>query len=320
MLRSLGSTPMQVSAVAMGCWPIAGMTSLNVTREQSLSTLRAARESGINFFDTAYCYGPDGESERMIGEVLGAERDEVVIATKAGISWNPDGSRRLDAKPETIKRHFRESCRRLGAERVDLFYLHAPDPGLPIEDSAGAFRELYDEQQVRAVGVSNVSLEQLRAFDQVCPVHCVQPPYNMLQREIERDLLPWCHERDIAVCVYWPLLKGLLAGKLPRDHVFAPQDGRAKYPMFQGEQWQRNQDLVDDLRPIAGELGCSVATLVVAWTIGQPNITTALCGAKRPDQIQESAAAMSLQLDESVRNKIAAALSRRGEVVSRGAV
>lgn len=304
----------------MGCWPIAGITSLHVTHEESLATLHAAWEAGVNFFDTAYAYGVDGESERLIAEALGARREQVVIATKGGLDWDDDGNRRLDGRPRTLRRQLEESLRRLDTDHVELLYLHAPDPSTPIEDSAAELQRLRQAGKTRAVGVSNVTLAQLASFHAVCPVDCLQPPYNMLQREIEQDLLPWCRERRISVCVYWPLLKGLLAGKLPRDHVFEPGDGRAKYPMFQGEQWQLNQDFLDRLRPLAAARGVSLAELVVNWTIHQSGVTAALCGAKRPEQILESAAAMKWRLSDEETRAIDAAIQARGTPVVRGAV
>jgi aryl-alcohol dehydrogenase-like predicted oxidoreductase len=319
-LRPLGRTDIRVSPVALGCWPISGMTSLDVHEADSLATLDAALDCGINFFDTAYGYGAAGESERLIARAIAGRRESVVIATKCGIHWGADGKRVLDARPETIRRECDESLRRLATDRVELIYLHAPDPQTPLAGSAGEFRRLLEEGKTRAIGVSNVTLAQLQEFAAVCPVSAVQPPYNMLQREIERNLVPWCREREISLCIYWPLLKGLLAGKLPRDFVFRPGDGRAKYPMFQGQEWERNQDLLDNLRTIASAVGKTVAQLVVNWTIHQPGITAALCGAKRPEQIRETAGAMGWRLTADQMRQIDAALARRGTPVVKGAV
>ncbi|MCA9066337.1 MAG: aldo/keto reductase, partial [Planctomycetaceae bacterium] len=213
-----------------------------------------------------------------------------------------------------------ESLRRLQTDIVDLYYLHAPDPTVPIEESAGAIATMISAGKVRCAGVSNVTFRQLQAFHAECPVTAIQPPYNMLQREIESEIVPWCLENHVAICVYWPLMKGLLAGRLPRDHVFQEGDGRKKYPMFQGEEWQRNQDLLDDLRLVATEYRLTVSQLVIAWTLQQPGITTALCGAKRAWQIEETAAAMSTQLSEVAIRQIESALARRGTPVSRPAV
>ena len=189
-----------------------------------------------------------------------------------------------------------------------------------MRESAGALRDFRKEGKTRLIGVSNFTLEQLETFHSVCEISVVQPPYNLLQRQIERDIVPWCEANGVSLAVYWPLLKGLLAGKLTRNHVFPPEDGRAKYPMFQGEEYQRNQDLVDELRRIAADCGKPVAQLVVRWTIQQPGITTALCGAKRASQIAETSAAMGFALDADQLRRIDEALARRGLSDVRGAV
>lgn len=319
-MRALGQTDILVSSVAMGAWPISGMTSLDVNDADSLATLRAAFDAGINFFDSAYCYGANGESSRLIAKALGTQRDEVVIATKCGLHWNEDRKMTHDARPETLKRECEEELRRLKTDRVELLYLHAPASDAPVEESAGALKEALDEGKACSIGVSNFSVDQMEAFHAVCPITAAQPPYNMIMRGIEADVIPWCREHGVSVCPYWPLMKGLLAGKLPRDHVFDPKDGRAKYPMFQGEEWLKNQDLVDELRGIASEIGKSVSQVAINWTIHQPGITAALCGAKRAKQIEESAGAMGWELTADHRAKIDEALERRGEPVSRAAV
>lgn len=318
--RSLGTTDIRVSPVAFGAWPIAGMTSIDVNDADSLATIAACLDVGINFIDTAYCYGPNGESERLIARAIGSRRDEVVLATKGGIHWGPDGAQTLDGRPETLRRECEESLRRLGTDRVELLYLHAPDPKTPITESAGELKRLMDEGKTRSVGVSNVGVEGLAQFHAVCPLAAFQPPYNMLQREIEADSLPWCRERNISVMVYWPLMKGLLAGKLARGHVFDPRDGRRKYPMFSGEEWEKNQDFVDHLRAIAAEIGKTVAQVVVNWTIHRPGVTAALCGAKRPAQLRENAGAMRWRLSAEHLARIDRAIAERGTPITRGAV
>lgn len=319
-LRELGRTGIRVSPVAMGCWPIAGMTSLDVNEQDSLSTLHAAFEHGINFFDTAYAYGADGLSERLIARAFEQKRGEIVIATKCGIHWRSPTMRVQDARPDTLRREFEESLRRLNTDRVELLYLHAHDDKTPIVDIAGQMARFVDQGKARAIGASNLTVEQLQEFHDVCPLSAVQPPYNMLQRDIERDILTWCREQSVACVVYWPLMKGLLAGRLPRDFQFQPGDGRAKYPMFQGEEWQRNQDFLDELRTIAAELEKTVAQVVVNWTVQQPGITAALCGAKRAYQIEETAGAMGWSLPVEALARIESALAARGAPQTRGAV
>jgi aryl-alcohol dehydrogenase-like predicted oxidoreductase len=319
-MRRLGTTNIEVTPVAMGCWPIAGITSIGVTESDSLATLQAALDAGINFFDTAYIYGYEGESEQLIRRALGHRRHEIVIASKCGLHWEERQQAR-DARPETIRRECEESLRRLGTDVIDLYYLHAPDPDTPISESAGALKELLDAGKVRAVGVSNfVQIGQYEEFHAVCPITADQPHYNLLQRDIEGERLPWCIAHNVSVVVYWPLMKGFLAGKLSRDHVWDPRDGRQKYPVFQGEQWQRTHDFLDDLRPLADEAGVTLVQMAVAWVIQREGITAALCGAKRPDQIRETARSMHVSLTPDQLRRIDDAIERRGDVSSRAAV
>lgn len=317
--RRLGKTDIEITAVAMGCWPVAGITSINVTREHSEATLRAAFDAGINFFDTAYMYGYEGESEKLIGSALKNHREEIVIATKCGLHWK-DRTSVPDASPDRIAVECNESLQRLGTDHVELYYLHAPDPDVPITESAGAILELIQAGKVRSAGLSNASLEEMIEFNSVCPLSAYQPHYNMLQREIEASQLPWCIDNSVSTMTYWPLMKGLLAGKLSRDHQFDEKDGRRKYPMYHGAEWEKNHDFIDQLRAIAAGLDRSVPDVVVAWTIQRPGITAALCGAKRPEQIRESAAALTSALPLDAISAIDRAIVDRGPAASRSAV
>jgi aryl-alcohol dehydrogenase-like predicted oxidoreductase len=314
-LRRLGRTDIFVTSVAMGCWPIAGVSSLDVTEESSMATLQAAVDAGINFFDTAYVYGYTGESERLIGRALGHRRDEIVIASKGGIEYGPDRKQVRDARPKTIKRQCEESLARLGTEVIDLYYLHAPDGKTPLAESAGAFRELMQEGKILSVGVSNFEkASQYEEFHHVCQISADQPHYNMLQREIEAETLPWCVAHGVSVMVYWPLMKGLLAGKLQRTHQFDPKDKRLTYPVFQGEEWNKTHDFLDKIRPIAEESGKTIAQLAIAWVIQRVGITSALCGAKRPEQIRETSVAMDWTLTAEQLKTIDQAIAERGKV------
>jgi aryl-alcohol dehydrogenase-like predicted oxidoreductase len=309
--RPLGRSGFTIAPVALGCWPMSGVTTIGANATDSIATIRKCFDVGVNHLDTAYCYGPGGESENYIRQALGSRRDEIVIATKCGIHVEGDKMPN-DGRPETLRRECEESLRRLGTDHVELLYLHSPDANVPIEESAGALRDLMAAGKTRAVGASNCTLEQFQAFHSVCPLSAVQLPYNMLQRDIERRTIPWCRELGIAVTIYWPLVKGLLSGRLARDHAFDPNDPRQNWPMFQGEEWRKNQDFLDRLRIAAAMTGHTVAQLVINWTIHQPGITAALCGAKRPWQIEETAGAMGWQLTAEQQSLIEAAIVERG--------
>ena len=302
--RRLGKTDILVSPVAFGAWPIAGMTSLDVNDDDSLKTIHESIEQGVNFIDTAHCYGAGGESEKLIGQAIKGKRDQLVIASKGGIHWDSAGVRHFDGRPERLIHECEEGLRRMQIDEIDLFYLHAPDPEISVADSASAFVRLLNEGKIRSVGVSNFSVEQLEQFQAICPISAVQPPFNMLQREIESDVVPWCLNNQVSVVTYWPLMKGLLAGKIRRGHSFDPNDNRLKYEIFQGEQFERAQCLLDGLDEIANEIGKTVAQVVVNWTYHQSSITSVLCGAKRDWQIRETAGAMGWQLGHSAMQRI----------------
>jgi aryl-alcohol dehydrogenase-like predicted oxidoreductase len=303
-LRTLGSSHIDVSSVGFGCWPIAGVSSLGVNDADSLATLHAALDSGINFIDTAFSYGFDGEADKLLAQVLKTRRSEVVVASKVGSHYDAHRTRVVDGRPETLIANAHLARQRLGIEQLDVLYLHEVDPQVPLAESAGAIAEIVRRGVARCAGVSNVDAQQLALFHAICPVVVVQPPFNMLQTDKVDALRELCLQHNIAIACYWVLMKGLLAGKLPRNHQFDPADRRLTYPIYQGQAWQRSQDLLDRLRQLAGDLECTVAQLVIAWTLAQPGITVALCGAKRPAQIQETAAAMHLQLSADVLAKI----------------
>jgi aryl-alcohol dehydrogenase-like predicted oxidoreductase len=292
---------------------MSGISSLDVNDADSLATIQAALDSGINFFDTAYSYGYDGRSDSLLARALAHRRNEAVIATKVGTHYDSNRQRVIDGRPETLIRHARESVQRLAVERVDIIYLHIPDPQVPLQESASAISEIVHSGLAAYAGVSNVTLDQLQLFHQCCPVVVVQPYFNMMQREQVLELADFCRTKSISIACYWVLMKGLLAGKMQRDHQLAPNDRRRSYDVYQDEAWQRAQDLLDHLRKMAQDINCTVAQLVVAWTINQPGITTALCGAKRAAQIVEISQAMSLRLNQSDLSRIDQWISEIGK-------
>ncbi|MGA2058981.1 MAG: aldo/keto reductase [Thermoguttaceae bacterium] len=319
LYRPLANTGLKISEVALGCWPIAGMTTPGVNDAESIATIRACFELGINHLDTAYMYGANGESERLIAKSLGDRRGEMIIATKGGFHWGADGSQVHDASPAALRRECEESLRRLNTDHVELYYLHAPDKNVPLAESAGELKRLKDEGKALALGVSNLNLEQLEQFAGECPIAAFQPPYNMLQRGIESDTLPWCRRHGVSVLVYWPLMKGLFAGKI-RPEKLHERDNRRKYPQYQGEELQKNLELVEKLRLMAQDAGHTAVELAINWILRQPGITSAVCGAKRPEQIRENAGGSGWELSDKQLAAIEEALKQRGPAKVRSAV
>lgn len=318
--RQLGRSSVRVGPLGLGCWPLAGMTRSGITHEAAVATVAAAIDAGIMHLDTAYCYGEEGESERAIASAIHGRREAVVLAGKCGIHWQPGRRQCVDGRPERLVLEVEESLRRLGTDHLDLLYLHAPDPAVPIEESAAALRTLFEAGKTRSIGASNMTVELLDRFISACPLSACQMPYNMLQRGIEEAILPWCRTHDVAMVVYWPLMKGLLAGQMHPGQVFPPSDSRHKYPMFNGEEFERNLDFVAALRPVATRLGCELPDLVLAWTASQPGITSVLFGATSPAQVAANARGLTVGLDDQARTDIRAAITARGPVAGRRAV
>lgn len=284
--------------VIMGLWPIAGITSTGVNAGTSRKAIETAIRMGVQWFDTAYSYGFDGESDRLLGAVISqvssVSNESLAVIGKVGQRWDGAKQRVIDASPATIRIDAETSLKRLGIEQFDLLMLHSVDPQVPIEDSATAIAELRHRGLAKRVGVCNVSLQELQRFASVISPSAVQLPLNMLQMDILKEIVPWCHQRDVAVHVYWTLMKGILAGAISRDHQFSAADSRPKYPIYQGSARERTHRLVDRLQRLASEYETTVSKLSIGWTISQPGVTSALVGAKYDWQIQDTAGARPL--------------------------
>jgi aryl-alcohol dehydrogenase-like predicted oxidoreductase len=307
----LGDSDLLVSRIGLGCWPMSGISSIGVTDEQSIATIQTAMDCGVPFFDTAYSYGYDGRSDRVLEQALRGHRKSAVIAHKVGSHWDSERKRCIDGSPKRLLSQAEECLKRLKTDYVDVMYLHTPDPNTPIEESAGAITEICKRGWARYAAVSNVDAEQAERFIAVCPVIAFQPYFNMFQQDAVEKLRATAARCNIGMVCYWILMKGLLAGRFKRDHVFDPTDRRLTYPIFQGEAWQRAQDLLDRLRMIAFELDCTVAQLVTAWSLRQPGVTVALVGARTPEQMIESAGSLNLQLDVNIVSQIDALLQHQ---------
>lgn len=291
----LGNSDLDVSPVALGAWPMAGVSSLGVDDAVSEATVQRAVELGINMIDTAYAYGVDGRSDRVIAKAISGMRSSVLIASKVGGSLDGNGRWMADGRPERLLVQAEQILERLKVSEVDLMYLHAPDPSVPLGEAADAVSEIVARGWARYAGVSNVTLEQAALFHGRCPIVAIQTYFNLLQPQSVEALSEFCRKHRIGLVVYWVLMKGVLAGKLPRHHVFDPSDRRLGYSIYQARKWELAQDMLDELRRIARSKGCTVAQLVTAWTFRHQDIAVALVGAKRPDQIDDTSQSMKIQ-------------------------
>ncbi|MEW6751881.1 MAG: aldo/keto reductase [Candidatus Latescibacterota bacterium] len=255
----------------------------------AIEAMKRAFDLGINFYDTAEAYG-DGHAESVLGEAIRQlPRDELVVCTKVFNHFNPDGSRYPDLSPEHIAARCEVSLRRLGIETIDLYLLHMYDPLTPLAEVARVLTRLQEQGKVRAIGVSNHTVEQIRAQRSYAPYWVVQPPYSLIDPAGESDLLPYCQAEGLGVMVYSPLHKGLLSGKYAGTETF--DDFRRNHPDFQGERFGELCGKVRSLQPVAERYGLTIYQLVLAATLMHPSIHVAICGTKSPEQITEAAGA-----------------------------
>ncbi len=280
--------------VVLGLWPIAGVTTIGVTPADARATLRAAIDHGIRAFDTAYSYGYAGESDRYLGEAIRTMRDECYVIGKVGQRWDANRRRVIDASPGTLVADAETSLARIGIDRFDLLMLHSVDESVEIAESARAIQSLRNRGLCCHIGVCNVDVTLWKAFASEVGCDAIQCPLNLVQPDSLESLIPKCRSASCGVYVYWTLMKGLLAGKISRDHVFAPGDSRPGYEIFQGEPRRRTHDLLDRLAPLAASAGITMSELAIGWAISQPGVTAALVGARRPEQIAEFANAQPL--------------------------
>jgi aryl-alcohol dehydrogenase-like predicted oxidoreductase len=314
--RKLGFSELHLTAVGLGTWAIGGPWLYGWGPQDdsdSLAAIRRALELGINWIDTAAIYGV-GHAEEMLGQAIAGRRDEVIVATKCGRLWDDDADElKSSLKADSIRREVEGSLRRLKVEVIDLYQIHWPDPDEDIEEGWSTIAELIHEGKVRYGGVSNFSLAQLKRLQPIHPVASLQPPYNMLQREVEDELLAYCAANRIGVIAYGPMSAGLLTGKLTRQRIAdLPQgDWRRRDTKFNEPQVSANLRLVEGLRPIAERKGISLAQLAIAWVLRRPEVTAAIVGARRPDQIEETAAAGDMSLSEAEIAEIEALLAER---------
>ena len=297
-------TSLRVSRVALGTWAMGGWMWGGTDDRESIATVRAALAQGINLIDTAPAYG-DGVSEEIVGRALAPKglRSQAVIATKAGLEFR-DGKVYRNATRDRIMQEIDQSLRRLRTDYVDIYQVHWPDPLVPVEETAEAMRTLYVQGKIRAIGVSNFSVAQMQRFRKAAPLHVLQPPYNLFERAIEAEILPYCRANQIATLGYGALCRGLLSGRMSTDTAFEGDDLRRLDPKFQPPRFAQYLAAVRQLDQFAQDrFDRSVIQLAVRWMLDQ-GISVALWGGRHPDQLNAAQGVGGWSLDAASRATI----------------
>jgi aryl-alcohol dehydrogenase-like predicted oxidoreductase len=296
-------TSIRVSSIAIGTWAIGGWMWGGTDEAESIATIRAAFEHGINLVDTAPVYG-FGRSEEIVGKAIaeGRLRSNVVIATKVGLQWDA-GRVFRNASRARIIREVEDSLRRLRTDYIDIYQVHWPDPLITIEETADAMHMLFAQGKIRAIGVSNFSVGQMERFRRIAPLHILQPPYNLFERGIEADLLPYCLKNGIAMLGYGALCRGLLSGRMQANTAFGGDDLRRADPKFVQPRFAQYLAAVTQLDRLAQRFGKRVIHLAVRWMLDQ-GVTTALWGARHPDQLLPVDEVTGWSLDASAKAEI----------------
>jgi aryl-alcohol dehydrogenase-like predicted oxidoreductase len=309
-LRRLGYSDISISPIGFGTWAVSGgdwpISIGDQDEKSSIDTIHCALDLGVNWIDTAAVYGL-GLAEKVVGKAIAGRRDQVVIATKCGIVWE-DGTWNMNnvLKKESIRREAEESLRRLNIETIDLYQIHWPTPNPDLEEGWSAIADLVKEGKVRYAGLSNCSISQIKRAQAIHPVASLQPEYNLLKRNIEKEILKYCADNQIGVISYGPMRVGLLSGKWSqayRDQL-DPSDFRLKYDDFRDPIFSANLEFIQKLRPIAAAYGHPLSHLAIAWVLRRPELTSTILGARSPAQIRETVQAADWVLSEDILQEI----------------
>lgn len=314
--RKLGYTDVNLTTVGLGTWALGGGSWKfawgHQDDKESINTILYALEIGVNWIDIAPIYG-FGHSEEIVGKAIEGLKEKPFIATKCGRRWDKDGNIQGVLKRDSIRREVEESLRRLKVDVIDLYQIHWPEPDRDIEETWETIIDFIEEGIIRYGGVSNFSVEQIKRVQEIHPVASLQPPYSMLKRDMEKELLPYCKENNIGVIVYSPMQKGLLTGSFSRERVQnLPKDNHRKRDLdFLEPDLTANLELVNTLIPIAKKNKKTLSQLAIAWTLRIEEVTAAIVGARHPSQIEETALASEWKLSEEDITKIDGLLKER---------
>ncbi len=302
---TIGKAGIRASRVGLGTWSIGGWMWGGTDESEAIATIHAAQDMGITLFDTAAVYGY-GNSEEIVGRALaGGRRAKAVVATKCALNWDEDGKVTRDGRKARVEKEIEDSLRRLQTDYIDIYQIHWPDPLVPIEETAGAMKALLDAGKIRAIGVSNYSVEQMERFATVAPLHTSQPPFNLFERKAERDILPYGAKHGIVGLTYGALCRGLLSGTTKRDRVYQGDDLRQNDPKFQEPRFSHYLDAVEKLDALAQErYGKRVIDLAVRWILEQPGVGVALWGARKPSQLEAIPGSMGFTIDAATMGEI----------------
>jgi aryl-alcohol dehydrogenase-like predicted oxidoreductase len=301
--RKLGYTELELTEIGLGTWAQGGGGWKFAWGEQddtdSIRTIHKALDLGINWIDTAAIYGL-GHAEEVLGKALKGMKDKPVVATKCSRRWDSDGNIIKIQTRDSVRKEVEDSLKRLQLDIIDLYQVHWPEPEEQIEEGWEAMTGLLTEGKVRCIGVSNFNMAQL---EKIAPIHrpvSLQPPYSMIAPDVENKLLPYCADHDMGIVSYSPMYKGLLTGKITRERIaaFPADDHRRDDPNFREPRISKHLALVDGLKVIADELEITLAQLAIAWVLRRPEVTSAIVGARRPGQIEDTARAAEVSLSE----------------------
>ena len=303
--RTLGRSPLQVSAIGLGLMSMSGVYG-TANDDESIAVIHHALDQGINFLDSADMYGW-GHNEELLGKALRGKRSRVIVATKFGQVKDASGKQGVDSRPDYVIQACEASLKRLGIEVIDLYYQHRVDPNVPIEDTVGAMKRLVEQGKVRALGLSEASPDTIRRAHKVHPIAAVQNEYSLLYRKDGEETLRATRELGISLVAYAPLGRSMLTGSVHGKADLADGDRRLQHPRFQGENLDKNVEIVSRLEAIAREKKCTPAQLVLAWLLAQGQDIVPIPGTKRKQRVDENLAALQVSLTQSDLEAISAA-------------